>query len=67
MVLSVFLDFISKLEKTPERAVLERIASLHGAHVLQRHIALFFEVKIDSISNNMDNMKQFYLKRNDSF
>lgn len=51
MVLSVFLEYVSKLEKTPERAVLERIASLHGAHVLQRHIALFFEVKIDSIQN----------------
>lgn len=57
MVLSVFLEFVTNLEKTPERAVLERIASLYGASILERHIALFYEVKIDLIEDRQ------YLKR----
>lgn len=51
MILSVFLEYVTSLEETPERAVLERIASLHGASILQRHIALFYEVKIDLIED----------------
>ncbi|XP_055298156.1 peroxisomal acyl-coenzyme A oxidase 3 isoform X2 [Sitodiplosis mosellana] len=42
-IFSVFSDFVSKLENTPERAVLERVTSMYGANLLLRHIGLFYE------------------------
>lgn len=39
------------MDKTPERAVLERIASMYGANLLLRHIGLFFEVSIRFLTN----------------
>lgn len=43
-IFNVFLEFISNLESSPERDVLERIASLYGANLFLKHIGLFYEV-----------------------
>lgn len=44
MIFNVFLEYVEKLEISPERSALERIASLYGAHLLHRHVALLYEV-----------------------
>lgn len=44
MVFSVYWEYVKKLERSPERAAFERIASLYGAHLLHRHVGLLYEV-----------------------
>lgn len=55
MVLSVYWEHVKKLERSPERAALERIASLYGANLLHLHVALLYEVNTPLIERK----KQF--------
>lgn len=56
-IFHVFWEFVSNLEKSPERDALERIASLYGANLLMRHIGLFYEGGFIQSTKHAENLK----------